>query len=129
MTLHLVIAWVAILVGLLTGTAIGLHFHREEWLGGYDSWRRRLVRLGHIALLGTGLLNLAFVETVEAAALREVPKLPSVLFILGTVSMPSVCFLAAWRKPLRRLFFIPVLSLIGAAGATLVQVSLASGAP
>ena len=54
MVLHLVIAWVAILVGLLSGTVIGQFFHREEWLGGYHSWRRRMVRLGHVAFLGTG---------------------------------------------------------------------------
>jgi hypothetical protein len=127
--MQLVIAWVAILVGLLSGTVIGLSFHKESWLGGYDSWRRRLVRLGHISFLGTGLLNLAFVETVGAVGLRRGPWLPSALFILGTVSMPAVCFLAAWRKPLRHLFFIPVLSLIGGAAATLVQVVLLTGGP
>jgi hypothetical protein len=127
--LHLGIAWAAILAGLLAGTVIGLFFHREEWLGGYASWRRRMVRLGHIALIGTGLLNIAFAVTISAAGLREVPRLPSGLFILGTVSMPAVCYLAAWRKPLRHLFFIPVVSLIGGAAATLVQVVLASGVP
>lgn len=127
MVLHLVIAWVAILVGLLSGTVIGLFFHREEWLGGYHSWRRRMVRLGHVAFLGTGLLNLAFAMTVGAMGLEGPPRLPSVLFILSAVSMPAVCFLAAWRKPLRHLFFIPVLSLTGGAVGTLVHVVLASG--
>jgi hypothetical protein len=125
--LHLVIAWVAILVGLLSGTVIGLFFHREEWLGGYHSWRRRMVRLGHVAFLGTGLLNLAFAITVGALRLGGPLRLASALFILGAVSMPAVCFLAAWRKPLRHLFFIPVLSLTGGAVGTLVHVVLASG--
>lgn len=128
MVLHLVIAWVAILVGLLSGTVIGLFFHREEWLGGYHSWRRRMVRLGHVAFLGTGLLNLAFAITVGALGLGGTAiRLASALFILGAVSMPAVCFLAAWRKPLRHLFFIPVLSLTGGAVGTLVHVVLASG--
>ena len=127
MVLHLVIAWVAILVGLLSGTVIGLFFHREEWLGGYHSWRRRMVRLGHVAFLGTGLLNLAFAMTVGALGLGRALRLPSALFILSAVSMPAVCFLAAWRRPLRHLFFIPVLSLTGGAVGTLVHVVLASG--
>jgi hypothetical protein len=125
--LHLAIAWGAILVGLLAGTVIGLFFHREDWLGGYNSWRRRMVRLGHVAFLGTGMLNLAFAVSIGEMGLRSALGLPSALLILGTVSMPAVCFLAAWRKPLRHLFFIPVLSLIGGAAGTLLQVVLATG--
>jgi hypothetical protein len=124
---HLAVAWVWVLLGLVSGTVIGLFFHREGWLGGYDSWQRRMVRLGHIAFLGTGLLNLAFAVTVGALGLREAPRLPSVLFVVGAVSMPAVCFLSAWRKPLRHLFFVPVLSLVGAAAGALVAVLRASG--
>jgi hypothetical protein len=120
--LHLAVAWVAILTGLVSGTAIGLFFHRDDWLGGYDSWRRRMVRLGHIAFLGTGLLNLAFAVTVGALGLSQAPRLTSALFIAGAVAMPTVCFLSAWRKPLRHLFFIPVLSLVGGAAGALVLV-------
>jgi len=127
MILNLATAWTAILVGLVTGTVIGLYFAREEWLGGYGSWRRRMVRLGHVSFFGTGLLNLAFALTVPALGLRNAPRLPSLLFVVGAVSMPAVCFLSAWHKPLRHLFFIPVLSLIGAVAGTLVQVFHTSG--
>jgi hypothetical protein len=125
MMLHLAVAWGAILTGLVSGTVIGLFFHREEWLGGYGAWRRRMVRLGHVAFLGTGLLNLAFGATLGALGLRQAPRGPSVLFVVGAVSMPAVCFLAAWRKPLRHLFFIPVASLVGGALGALVLVFLA----
>jgi hypothetical protein len=127
MILHLAVGWSVILIGLVSGTMIGLYFHRDEWLGGYDSWRRRMVRLGHIAFIGTGLLNLAFAATVPALSGRHDLRLPSVLFIAGAVSMPGVCFLAAWRKPLRHLFIIPVVSLVGAVAATLMQVFTAAG--
>ena len=43
-TLNFQVAWIAILAGLLTGAAIGMFFHAEEWLGGYGSWRRRMLR-------------------------------------------------------------------------------------
>jgi hypothetical protein len=122
--LHLAIGWTAILLGLLSGTAIGLFFHHEFWLGGYVSWRRRLVRLGHISFLGTGLLNLSFALTVGLLGLEPAPWHASSLFLLGTASMPAVCFFAAWRKPLRHLFFIPVLSLLGGAVGTLIHVGL-----
>ena len=42
--------WILILTAFLTGAGLGLSFHREDFWGGYASFRRRLVRLGHIAL-------------------------------------------------------------------------------
>ena len=111
--LNLQVAWIAILLGLLSGTAIGLKFAGEDWLGGYASWRRRLLRLGHVALIGTGLLNFAFAVSVRSLDLHAGIGAASRLLVVGAVTMPLVCFLAAWRMPMRRLFFIPVLSLIG----------------
>jgi hypothetical protein len=29
-------------------------------------------------------------------------------FLTGAASMPACCFLSAWKKPFRHLFFIPV---------------------
>lgn len=109
---NLYFAWIWILVGLVSGTMIGMFFHDENWLGGYSSWRRRMVRLGHISFLGTGLLNIAFVVSVDHAGLQGTPRLPAVLFVLGAVAMPLVCFLSAWREGLRVLFVVPVVSLI-----------------
>jgi hypothetical protein len=128
MTWNLAVAWSVILVGLVSGALVGLGFHGEGWLGGYASWRRRMVRLGHISFLGTGLLNLAFAVTVPALGGRPDVRVASMLFIVGAVTMPAVCFLAAWRKPLRHLFVIPVVSLVGAVGATLMHVFAAAAA-
>ena len=109
---HLFFAWVWILLGLVSGAIIGMLFHDEAWLGGYSSWRRRMVRLGHIAFFGTGLLNLAFALSVDHAGLEVAPRVPALLFVLGAVSMPLVCFLSAWREGFRTLFVVPVVSLI-----------------
>lgn len=119
--INLFVAWLAILLGLVSGTFIGLFFHREDWLGGYGTWRRRLVRLGHISFFGTGFLNLAFVLSVDHLRLDHAPRIASAAFAIGAVSMPTVCFLSGWRKPFRHLFFIPVASLIIAAGDFLVH--------
>ncbi len=110
--LNLHVGWCAILVGLLAGTVLGLFFHSDEWLGGYHSWRRRLLRLTHISLVGTGLLNLAAAASATQLGLAAVPCIASTLLIAGAVSMPTVCALSAWRPPFRHLFFIPVLSLV-----------------
>jgi len=106
------------------GAAIGLFFADESWLGGYGSWKRRMLRLGHISLIGTGLLNLAFALSLQRLTVRPALGIASALFILGTVSMPAVCFLSAWRSRLRHLFFVPVASLVG---ATLLVVSRGLG--
>lgn len=109
---NLVFAWWWMALGALSGAAAGMVFHREDALGGYASWTRRLMRLGHIAFFGTGLLNLAFALTLSAVALdSQWMRPPSMLLIAGGVAMPLVCYLAAWRKPLRHLFIVPVLCL------------------
>jgi hypothetical protein len=91
---------------------IGLCFHRADWLGGYSSWPRRLVRLGHISFIGTGLLNIAFGLSVDAFDLSSRLHLAPTAFIVGAVAMPIVCFASAWRPRFRHLFFIPVASLV-----------------
>lgn len=112
LTANLYVAWLGVLAGLLFGALAGMFFHRNRWLGGYGSWRRRMIRLAHIAMIGTGLLNLAFVLSVEHLGLNEAPMLASTMFIVGAVTMPTVCLLAAWRKGMRHLFFLPVGSLL-----------------
>lgn len=124
-TLNLWAAWIGIIAGMLSGAALGLFFHEESWLGGYGSWPRRLLRLGHISFFGVAFLNLAFSVTVRLAG--EVPgqRVVSWLLVAGAVLMPTVCVLAAWKKPLRHLFFLPVLALLGAA-AVIINGAFAS---
>jgi len=109
-------AWIGILLGSLAGAALGLFFHRDNWLGGYASWPRRMLRLGHISFFGIGLINLAFAVSVPALALDQVPVWPSRLFILALITMPSLCYASAFWKPARHLFFVPVLCVIVGAG-------------
>lgn len=122
--LNLAFGWLWILIGLVVGMVLGLFFHREDWLGGYQSWRRRMTRLGHIAFLGTGILNILFGLTSRAVDLPAGNQhgLAAICFIIGAVGMPSTCFLSAWRKPLRHLFAIPVISLLLAVTLTVILV-------
>ena len=101
--------WAGMLLGILSGAVIGLCFHREDWMGGYASYRRRLTRLGHISFFGLALVNFCFAFT---QSIRPLPGTWGTIaaegFLLGAATMPTVCFLSAWRKPFRHLFFIPV---------------------
>lgn len=109
---NLIAAWIGILCGFVAGAATGLFYDNETWLGGYASWPRRLVRLGHISFFGIAFINLAYALSVRYLELNHPSHWPSILFIAGAIGMPLVCYLAAWRKPLRHLFAIPVACLL-----------------
>ena len=107
--LNLYAGWLGMLGGVLSGCVMGLWFHRPDWLGGYASFPRRLVRLGHISFFGIGRLNILFGLTVAQTQLRATPlHMASIGLIAGAVLMPAICFLAAWRERLRHLFVLPV---------------------
>jgi hypothetical protein len=120
---NLYFAWAWMLAGMVSGATMGLFFYKSDWLGGFGAWRRRMVRLAHIAFFGTGLLNLGFVLSRYAllggSASETWLNAASVLLIVGAVTMPAVCYASAWREGFRHLFFIPVVSLMGGAAAVL----------
>jgi hypothetical protein len=113
--------WAMILIAFFTGAILGLFFVREDFLGGYTSFRRRITRLGHIALAALGMMNVLYGLGVPASDASLVDRLASAGMLTGGVSMPAVCFLTAWRTGFRHLFFIPVLSLVTAVLLTLYR--------
>jgi hypothetical protein len=123
-TLHLMAAWIAFGAGMVGGAVLGLFFWKQDFLGGYGSWPRRLLRLGHIACFGLGLLNVAFAGTV--VLLHLTPATTALLvasraLLVTLVAMPLCCVLAALWRPGRHLFPIPV----GALATSVVSLLLA----
>jgi hypothetical protein len=113
--MNLLAGWTSILLGFVAGAVPGLFFWREEWLGGYGSWRRRMIRLAHIAFFGLGFVNLLFALTVARLGMPAGTGLlgwSASLLVAGNVAMPAVCYLAAWRQPFRHLFPLPVTCLV-----------------
>lgn len=124
-SLHLVLvsSWIGLLLGVLSGALLGLFFHRDDFMGGYQSFRRRLARLGHISFFGLAFLNFFFVLTAALLRFTEAQAWPvAVALLVGAATMPIVCFLTAWKRPFRHLFFIPVGSV--AAGIVLTLAHL-----
>lgn len=109
---NLSVAWIGIFLGLASGSLLGLFFHREEWLEGYGSWRRRLLRLGHISFFGIAFLNLAFVFSASRLKPETSLWIPAICFAVAEFTMPSICFASAFWKPARVLFPIPVICLL-----------------
>ena len=121
--MNLVLAWLWIAAGILVGFVFGLSFHREEWLGGYTSFKRRLYRLAHVSFFGLAIINLLFYFTVQRLG-SPGPNinLASWGFAIGAVTMPVCCFLMAHNPRLRAIFLVPVLTTLGAACITLLEV-------
>ncbi len=107
--------WGSILAAFVTGAILGLFFYRDDFLGGYASFRRRTLRLGHIALAALGTINVLYGLSPLAAEPLWRARVASLGLIVGGVTMPLVCFLTSWRAGFRRLFFIPVVALAIAA--------------
>ena len=125
----LVAGWAGMLAGGLSGAAIGLFFHDERWMGGYSSFRRRLTRLGHISFFGLGFLNSLFALTRHLASLPgKLGGVAAGALLVGAVTMPTCCFLSAWRKPFRHLFAVPVVAVMGGVTLTLATLLGAGGA-
>src|SRR5882672_81673 len=90
--INLVIAWIWILLGFLSGALLGTRFQQEDWLGGYGSFRRRLYRLGHISFLGLAAMNMLFYFTAQSTALDPATALwASRGFLIGAFTMPACC--------------------------------------
>jgi len=111
--MNLGLAWVWICMGFVSGLLLGLCFHREDWLGGYGSFRRCLYRLAHISFFGLGFVNLAFYLTVQSLApTQSLLSVASGALIIGAGLMPLCCLLMAHFPRTRFLFAAPVLSLL-----------------
>lgn len=121
--LNLVIAWLWILLGFVSGMVLGMFFHRENWLGGYVSFKRRMYRLAHISFFGLGAANLLFWLTAKSVSSLTLPVTwASWAFIAGAISMPLCCVAMAHCPKLRLLFAVPVVSLIMGGCLTLREV-------
>lgn len=121
---NLIFAWLWILLGFLSGMILGMFFHRENWLGGYGSFKRRMYRLGHISFFGLGAVNLLFwLTAAKMLPIDPLLGIASWAFIVGGAAMPVCCLLTAHFPRLHLIFAVPVASLIAAAILTVILVS------
>ena len=118
---NLVVGWLWMLGGIAAGGVVGLFFYKEDWLGGYASFRRRLVRLAHISFFGLGFLNLLYALTTGFISVAEPYRsVASICLIVGAITMPLCCYLTAWRTRFRHLFPVPVLATAAAIVSLLI---------
>jgi hypothetical protein len=103
-------------VGAITGLVMGLWSFDGPvpvpgWLGDYGSTARRLVRLGHIACFGVGILNLLLAAEAERKVfLGSTSRWASQLMNLGNIGLPLGLFVAAVVPPAKYLLALPAMA-------------------
>jgi hypothetical protein len=120
---NLILAWLWILLGFVSGMVLGLFFRGDNWLGGYGSFKRRMYRLGHISFFGLGAVNLLFCLTVQNFSLAG-PQIhsASLAFIVGAIAMPICCMVMAHFPKAHLIFAVPVVSLLTGGILTFLEV-------
>lgn len=107
---NMVAGWTGMVFGLIAGAVIGLFIHRGSFAGGYGSYRRRMMRLGHVAFFALGIINVLFALTLSTTdVVLSYPRLASSSLIAGAALMPIICYLTAWKTPFRHAFALPVI--------------------
>ena len=118
--LNLFAAWIGVLFGFVSGALLGMKFHRADWLGGYASYPRRMLRLGHISFFGLAVINVMFYSAAGLfAAMTGTLLVASWAFVIGAITMPVACALMATSPRWWNAFVIPVASLLTGAVLTL----------
>lgn len=106
------IGWVAVLASLATGLYMGVKFQCEDWLGGYNAFPRRMVRLAHVALAALGMLNILFAQSLPKLHLSPVlADVASYAFMAAAVLMPACCLWLPARRRHFEIFALPILCL------------------
>ena len=101
--------WGGISFGFLAGAILGLFVKKPEWLGGYPTEARKYIRLGHIAMVALGMINVLLAFTLKSGF--EIPAMTQLLFIVGLIGMPISCFITAAKPIAFYLFPVPAMSL------------------
>ena len=107
------IGWASLAVGVATGLVMGLWsfdgpLPSPEWLGEYGDTPRRLARLGHIAFIGLGILNILLARELPHSSLGEKGRRAASLSMnIGNVLLPINLFAAAAWHPAKYAMGIP----------------------
>ena len=114
------IAWTGMACGVALGLLMGLWsfdgpFAPPAFIGDYTDTSRRLLRLGHIACFGLGILNLLLVQALaELRDASRITRYAAKAMNFGNVFLPLVLIAAAIHAPIKYLLPIPALSVFAA---------------
>lgn len=118
------IAWISLSIGALSGLFLGLWSFGgpipvPEMIGDYDTLPRRLLRLGHIAFFGLGILNLLLARQVSLSSMSDASARQALMAMnFGNILLPLSLIAAAFFEPLKYFMSVPALSVAFALSTT-----------
>jgi hypothetical protein len=107
------VGWASLAAGIATGLVMGLWsfdgpLPPPAWLGEYGDTPRRLARLGHIAFIGLGILNILLSRELSDSSLgSRGRRIASRSMNVGNVLLPINLFVAAAWHPAKYAMAIP----------------------
>jgi len=107
------IGWISLAVGVATGLVMGLWsfdgpMTTPAWLGEYGDTSRRLARLGHIAFIGLGLINILLAHELPRSALgARARRIASRHMNFGNIVLPITLIVAAAWRPAKYAMAVP----------------------
>ncbi|MFQ5974160.1 MAG: hypothetical protein ACE5Q3_17685 [Alphaproteobacteria bacterium] len=114
------VAYVSLALGAALGLVLGLWSFEgplppPSWLGEYADTPRRLVRLGHIAFFGLGILNLLVARDLPRLRLPQRQKRAvRTLMNFGNLILPANLLAAGVFPPVKFLLPLPAVSVFSA---------------
>ena len=125
---NVLVGWCSLVVGAAVGMVMAFWSFDgpvpvPEWIGSYDTLSRRLLRLGHIAFFGLGILNILLAQHLPQfdLGIRE-KRLAALCMNIGNIFLPLALIAASIWHPLKYVTSLPATSVfialaIGARGA------------
>jgi hypothetical protein len=107
------VGWASLTVGIATGLVMGLWSFdgpvpTPTWLGEYSDTPRRLARLGHIAFIGLGILNILLARELTDSTLgARARRAASASMNVGNCLLPVTLFAAAAWHPAKYALGVP----------------------
>jgi amino acid transporter len=109
------VGWWSLVVGIATGLVMGLWsfdgpMATPAWIGEYADTSRRLIRLGHIAFVGLGILDILLANELTRSLLDPRRRLlASRLMVAGNIGLPVALFAAAVWPPAKYVMGVPAM--------------------
>ena len=107
------VGWTSLAIGVAVGLVMGLWsfdgpLQPPGWIGEYTDTSRRLVRLGHIAFIGLGAIDILLERELVRSALGQAGRrLASWSMVIGNVLLPVTLFASAAYRPIKYFMAVP----------------------
>lgn len=109
--INIIFGWCWLFLGIIGAMWLGLYAFTPDWLGGYISLSRRLLRLAHVAVMALSLTNILYGLCLDRTGLTlRLKRIGSFTMIITAIGMPFACLASIYKSSFEIFFSIPVIS-------------------